>query len=362
MQETDNAVQLRSNLFWLAQKRGDDNLPVADLVVSDTPEVLPEGYSWVDIDTDERKTAVVALLQSNYIKNERFHLEYPEATIRSWIDAAEIASVACNGVVVGCVMAQIDTVAIKGVKVPMALVDFLCVHSDHRDAGFALHLVREMMRKCAKQKIGSAYYTSAHTLPNPVSFFTYFHRCINAERALDARFYELPANISERQFRNAVKLPKQLKSTGLIQLDVKDRAWAAEFMNRCYSTRHIAPVFNTGMLESTPHVRHVLRYGDSAVAIAYRADIVFQTGKRVKQAMIQYIAAENESTESTVLGKLLVYLQDKGYDVVTTLDNVVQKDLLNSAGFQKGTGRLGAYLYNWQAPLLRPNDIAMSLE
>jgi glycylpeptide N-tetradecanoyltransferase len=158
-------------------------------VVVREPVELPGGFSWDHPKLEEAHT----LLNDHYVGDETFRLSYSLETLK-W--ATETPGHENKGIrhdETGALIGYISSVPIK-VRVcedilPMVQINFLCVHPDYRDRGFAPILISEIKRIANTNDIWQAMYTAVTKIPGSVAKSSYWHRFLNVKRLVKTGFY-----------------------------------------------------------------------------------------------------------------------------------------------------------------------------
>ena len=70
----------------------------------------------------------------------------------------------------------------------MATVNFLAVHSNHREKGLAKCLMIELERRLRKVGYHQAFFSTSHPIPTPLCQTTYTNRLINAKKLHEVGF------------------------------------------------------------------------------------------------------------------------------------------------------------------------------
>ena len=103
----------------------------------------------------------------------RWALNPPDA-IPDWI-----VGVRGGGQLTAFITAIPVTMVVNGQNVPMAEVNFLCVHKQLRDKRLAPLLISEITRRVNLRDQWQAIYTSGTVLPTPFATAPYWHRNLN---------------------------------------------------------------------------------------------------------------------------------------------------------------------------------------
>jgi glycylpeptide N-tetradecanoyltransferase len=119
-----------------------------------------------------------------------------------------------SGIPIDCV--------VRGKKVTMAEINFLCVHKSLRTKRLATVLIKEVTRRVNLLNIWQALYTAGVLIPVPISKTTYWHRSLNPKKLVEVGFSSLPANTTMARYTKLLKLPTETSIQGLREMTKKD--------------------------------------------------------------------------------------------------------------------------------------------
>jgi glycylpeptide N-tetradecanoyltransferase len=109
----------------------------------------------------------------------------------------------------GCITAIPVDVRVNDKVVPMAEINFLCVHKKLRTKRLAPVLIKEITRRVNLTDRWQAVYTAGVVLPKPVSRCRYHHRSLNPKKLIEVRFSSLPPRTTMAEHLRNLKLPKR---------------------------------------------------------------------------------------------------------------------------------------------------------
>ena len=110
-------------------------------------------------------------------------------------------------------------------------INFLCVHKKLRSKRLAPVLIEEITRRVHCQNIFQAVYTAGVELPRPVASCQYFHRSLNPQKLVDAKFSRLPKDMRMKDLLKKYKLPDEPGIPTLRPLTEADIPSAATVLN-----------------------------------------------------------------------------------------------------------------------------------
>ena len=201
--------------------------------VKPEPYNLPPGYHWDNVDISDRKQAeeVYQLLTQNYVEDDdnMFRFDYsieflqwaltPPGYHKDWLFGVRGGKKNklfgfISGIPIECV--------VRGKKVTMAEINFLCVHKSLRTKRLATVLIKEVTRRVNLLNIWQALYTAGVLIPLPISKTTYWHRSLNPKKLVEVGFSSLPANTTMARYTKLLKLPTETSIQGLREMTKKD--------------------------------------------------------------------------------------------------------------------------------------------
>src|SRR6056300_1769553 len=173
--------------FWDKQPVPHNGEVEIDKSLKDEAFKIPDGFSWVEPSIDEAHK----LLKEHYVCDETFRLSYSIETLK-WAAGHESRGIRED--VSGTLIGYITSVPIK-VRVCQDILDavqinFLCVHPDYRDRGFAPILISEIKRVANSNGIWQAVYTAVTKIPGSIAKSFYWHRFLNVKKLTKTGFYQ----------------------------------------------------------------------------------------------------------------------------------------------------------------------------
>ena len=315
-------------------------------VITHEPVSLPQGFSWCKPPLEEAHK----LLHDHYVCDETFRLSYSLETLK-WAASHESRGIRedASGTLIGYISSVPTKVRVCQDVLPMVQINFLCVHPDYRDRGFAPVLIGEIKRIANTENVWQAIYTAVTKIPGSVAKSSYWHRFLNVKRLVKTGFYqtnrlrekyfEIRGNSQFRRMthRDVPKVTKVLKKyfEGFKVAPHIDKEWVKHWM---------LPIHSYVNDETDDFI--------SFYEIPYdRVD-----GRdTVKQVYSFYIVGD-------VYNDAFVLARNQGYDVFNTLDIGQSGEDLEKLKFLKGTGHVYYYLFNWlPSSPVGPEDIQLKL-
>ena len=102
-----------------------------------------------------------------------------------------------------------------GKAVPMAEINFLCVHKKLRSKRLAPVLIKEVTRRVNLCGVWQAAYTAGVVLPKPLAVCRYWHRSLNPKKLIEVGFSRLGPNMTLARTIKFYKMPNQHTAPGV---------------------------------------------------------------------------------------------------------------------------------------------------
>ena len=121
---------------------------------------------------------------------------------KEWIIGVRVIK---NKKLVGFISGIPVTVVVNEQKLPMAEINFLCVHKKLRAKRLAPVLIKEVTRRINLKKIWQAIYTAGKYIPTPFTEALYYHRSLNVKKLIDVSIIMRISSLIDRILWNATK-------------------------------------------------------------------------------------------------------------------------------------------------------------
>lgn len=197
------------------------------------PLKLPEGYEWglLDWEKEEDVEEAYVLLRDNYVEDDdaMFRFDYSRGFLRwalmppEWRKDWQVAvRKTASKKLLAMITGTFAEVAVCGVDMPMAEINFLCIHKELRDRRLAPVLIKEVTRRVNLCNIWQAVYTAGVNIPTPVTVAKYWHRSLNPRKLIDVGFTSLNARQTIQRLQKLLQLPEQVETPGWRPLRAED--------------------------------------------------------------------------------------------------------------------------------------------
>eukprot|EP00940_MAST-03C_sp_MAST-3C-sp2_P002815 g2815.t1 len=359
----------------------DKEKTVAD--VRSEPYALPKGFKWDSLNVKDSKVVqeIYKLLTENYVEDDdnMFRFDYsvdfllwalqPPGYHREWhVGVRQVSNNKLRGIITGVPA----TVSIHSKNVPMAEINFLCVHKKLRAKRLAPVLIKEVTRRINRKGIWQAVYTAGVVLPKPIGKCRYWHRSLNPKKLIDVGFSRIGARMTLARTIKLYKLPA--KPAGKLRPMTKADVPSACKLLNTYLAKfklHIhfdeddfahwllprKDVIDTFVIsdEKTGNVT------DMVSMYHLPSSIIGHHKYKTLRAVYSFYNVATSMTLEQLIQDCLIAAKNFGADVFNALDLMENKVFLKNLKFGMGDGHLQYYLYNWRSPTLESENVGIVL-
>ncbi len=164
-----------------------------------TPYNMPPGFEWVELNLLEEKdlAAVYELLRDNYVEDDscKFRFDYSKEFLLWALMPPGYHPEFHLGVIsakskklVAFISATPADIRVYSTTIPMAEINFLCIHKKLRSKRLAPVLIKEITRRVNHINVFQAVYTAGLVIPVPVSTCRYYHRTLEPKKLIEVGF------------------------------------------------------------------------------------------------------------------------------------------------------------------------------
>ncbi|KAG6874231.1 hypothetical protein C0995_003777 [Termitomyces sp. Mi166 len=369
---------------------------------------LPKDFEWstLDLSDPQQNKEVYDLLSLNYVEDDQaaFRFQYtaeflhwaltPPGYHKEWHVGVRVSS---NKKLVAFISGVPMTIRVRKHQIPVAEINYLCVHKKLRSKRLAPVLIKEVTRQVHLKGVFQAIYTAGVVVPTPVSVCRYYHRLLNVQKLIDVKFAYVPRSMTLARMIRVNKVPNTFTVPGLREMEERDVPQVADLFARYMRRFDLAPLYDLD------EVKHQFMSGMGTGAVGDGGP-----GRRAGQVTWTYVVEDPDTHKITdffsfyslpstvinhtkfpvleaaylfyyatetafvdgaeesgrlkkrleaVVGDALVVANKANFDVfnaLTLMDNV---PILQDLKFGIGDGILNFYLYNWRtAPLAGMNS------
>jgi glycylpeptide N-tetradecanoyltransferase len=352
--------------------------------IKDTPYNLPQGFVWSNVDISDPAQAheVYELLTRNYVEDDdnMFRFDYsipflqwaltPPGYHKEWLFGVRGGK---NNKLFGFISGIPVHLNVRGKKLLMAEINFLCVHKNLRTKRLAPVLIKEVTRRVNIHNIWQAIYTAGIVIPKPISKTTYWHRSLNPKKLLDVGFSSLPPSLTRARYMKILKVPAETTIPGLRPMLKKDVPAVHNILSAYLTKSALHIEFSLeevehfllpreGVIEAyvvqEPSTKEIT---DFISFYELPSSVLKHVEHKLLRAAYSYYNVANKHSLTELMREALVLAKQKGFDVFNALDIMQNEEFLKELKFGIGDGHLHYYLYNWRVPDLEPRDIGIVL-
>mmetsp|Transcript_4720 Transcript_4720/g.9572 ORF Transcript_4720/g.9572 Transcript_4720/m.9572 type:complete len:468 (-) Transcript_4720:302-1705(-) len=379
---TQPVLQLKEEVDQKENSAIDTKTTLAD--IRQEPLNMPAGFEWKAFDIMDPVEAeeVYCLLRDNYVEDDdcTFRFDYsipflqwaltPPGYLKEW-------HVGVRSTKTGALMGMITSIPVHtrvhDKVVPMAEINFLCVHKKLRAKRLAPVLIKEITRRVNLTDIWQAVYTAGVVLPRPVARCRYWHRSLNPKKLIEARFSSLPPKTTMQSHLKNLKLPARVSNSHLRAMTADDVPAVFNLLNEYLdSTTNLAQKFS---IEEVAHVlvpragvinSYVVEAENGSItdfASFYHLPSTIIGNERHKKlvAVYSYYNVARTVSMTDLVRDLMVLARDEGADVFNALDLMQNSEVFEELKFGSGDGFLQFYLYNWKCAEMPPAQVGIVL-
>ena len=121
---------------------------------------------------------------------------------KEWIVGVRVIK---NKKLVGFISGIPVTTVVIEKRMPMAEINFLCVHKKLRAKRLSPVLIKEVTRRINLKNIWQAVYTAGKYIPTPFAEALYYHRSLNVKKLIDVSIIMRISSLIDRILWNATK-------------------------------------------------------------------------------------------------------------------------------------------------------------
>ena len=339
---------------------------------------------------DATADEVYQLLTNNYVEDDdaMFRFDYsrhflawalqPPGFVADWHIGVRTVP---GGKLVAFISGVPATIRVRQSTLPMAEINFLCVHKKLRSKRLAPVLIKEVTRRVHLKDVWHAAYTAGVVLPKPIAVCRYWHRSLNPQKLIDIGFSRLGANMTMHRTIKFYKMDPQQLSSGIRPMVAGDvpavtallRTYLAKFayapdMSEDEIAHQLLPrndVVYTYVRESAcqPNGGGASRITDFFSFYNLPSTVINHPVHKTLRAAYCFYYAPGSLAVTDLLKDALTCAAMEGFDVFNALDvmeNTVER--MRELRFGIGDGHLQFYLYNWRLnAALQPSEVGLVL-
>ena len=348
---------------------------------------LPAAFEWCTCDVTDKKVndEVFDLLDNNYVEDDdaMFRFQYsreflkwvlqPPGYVKDWHLGVRVVG---TGKLVAFITGVPAKLTVKGKRLDLAEINFLCIHKKLRSKRLAPMLIREITRRINLRGVWQAAYTAGVVLPKPISTARYWHRSLNVKKLVEIGFTNLHQRMTMSRTIKLFKLDNKPATPGIRPMTDADVPAVAVLLNKYLKKFAVAPVFDEEEVKHHLSMRDGVVYSyvvedpdkpgkiTDFVSFYSLPSTVIQSsgGHSTLRAAYSYYNVAGKADLTRLMDDALILARQKDFDVFNCLDLMDNSQFLKDLKFGVGDGNLQYYLYNWRLQSkLEPGDIGLVL-
>lgn len=351
--------------------------------VRQEPYALPGSFEWMtcDVTNAAELEEIYTLLNANYVEDEDclFRFDYSAAFLRWALTPPGYKKEWHIGVrattskkLVGFITAVPAHMRVYEDAMPMAEVNFLCVHKKLRSKRLAPVLIKEVTRRVNLCNIWQAAYTAGAFIPRPVSSCRYYHRSLNPKKLVEIGFSRLAPRMT---LARTIKLFKTLdapKTKGFRAMVPEDVEQVSVLLEKKLNQFKLAPQLSADevahWLLPQKNVIYTYVVADAGGTVtdfvsfySLPSSVLGNEKHKTLFAAYQFWTAANTVSLADLTNDVFVKARQEGFDVFNALDLMENHPIFEPLKFGIGDGLLHYYLFNWSCAPMPANDIGLIL-
>lgn len=351
--------------------------------VKQDPYGMPAGFDWCTVDILDQGQAeeVYTLLTENYVEDDdnMFRFDYSVDFLQWALTVPGYHQdwhVGVRNIKTGKLLAFITGipahVRVHTEEMPMAEINFLCVHKKLRHKRLAPVLIKEITRRVNLRNIWQATYTAGVVLPKPVAKCRYWHRSINPKKLIEIGFTSLRDRMTLSQTIKHYRLPDN--STVPLEVLTREDIPSAHAL----LTNYLASKCRLVHKFSEEELAHMLLTRDNVVnsyclknaagevtdliSFYHLPSTVIGNPRHTNMgAAYSYYNVATTISWEILFKNALIMARKVGADVFNGLDLMDNLDAFKANLFGIGDGHLQYYVYNWKCPTIDAGDVGLVL-
>mmetsp|Transcript_37542 Transcript_37542/g.91071 ORF Transcript_37542/g.91071 Transcript_37542/m.91071 type:complete len:416 (-) Transcript_37542:40-1287(-) len=388
-----HSLEQKEHKFWdtqpMAHGEKGTELPEGPIVPNKKQEELrqepynmPPGFEWstVNITNQDEKMELYTLLANNYVEDDDslFRFDYSQEFLEWALTPPGYSNDLLLGVrasktkkLVAFISAIPANVKVQSTeRLEVVEINFLCVHKKLRAKRLAPVLIKEITRRVNQTGVFQAVYTAGVVLPVPVASARYYHRSLNPKKLVKVGFSRLNPRMTMARMVKLYKLPDQTRSN-LVPM-TKDHVDGVHKLLTTYLATNFKLYVNF-TAEDVAHwllprekvINTYVLVGDGGavtdmVSYYHLPSTILGLDDTLHAAYSYYNVATSMPLED-LMRDALILANRTGSDVFNALNLMENETILEELKFGKGDGNLQYYVYNWNAPSMKPSDVGIVL-
>ena len=175
-----------------------------------SPYDLIDNFEWSTITDDDDIKDLFYFLNKNYIKSEEFIFNYNLNFLKWYLTFPNVnkdlfITVKLEDKIVGSIIGIPISIVSYDKNIKIVTINFLCVHRKIRNKYLAPLLIKEVTRRTNLMNIWQAIFTDEVNIGESFCISKYYHRILNLNNAIEAKFINVSENLSYDNIDDSIK-------------------------------------------------------------------------------------------------------------------------------------------------------------
>lgn len=250
----------------------------------------------------------------------------------------------------------------------MVEINYLCIHKKLRNKRLAPILIKEISRRAARNHYFHAIYTAGKHYQQELSKMCYFHRSLNVQKLIDIGFQNIRPKMTMKMMKRLYSLP-QKPLLNIQLLDIQNLVPAFDFFKKHIVKYQVYPImtfeeFTHWFLPKKDIIyTYIVKDGDTITDLSsfysLTSRVIKHTSKHKEFKTAFSFYNISTTSQKDLMHDILILAKSQSFDIYTCLDIMNHDNIFQELKFGKAMGQLYLYMYNWQAPVLKPSDVGI---
>jgi glycylpeptide N-tetradecanoyltransferase len=328
---------------------------------------LEAGMSWALIDLNADLCDLHLFLSENYGEDQgnSFRFNYQPEFLR-WALLVPghkpdwFLGIKSGGSLIAFISAVPVTIRIYDVVKRAVVINFMCIHKDHRSRSLAPLLIKEISRRVHTfSGITQAIFTASINLPNYICKSRYWHRPLNVKKLMETGFLQFGCSMTIQRANKIYKIYEQ--KTKLRRMIVDDVSTVYNLLTNYLKQFDLSFEFTKDDMQYmflNNMVRTYITDTDMASFYVLSSTVLKHPKYTEVKAAYSFYNVAHAISYSDLISDLLFFAKNEGCDVFNTLDIMNNQNLDK---FREGNGHSYYYFFNWKCPIINPEKNSIIL-
>lgn len=331
--------------------------------INSDPVKINNSFYWDILNINDNICEEISIfLEKYYVGSDEYRLYYSKDMIK-WMlypyNGIYLGvRIRADNRLVGIITANIKKNNICDKNLNTAEINLLCVHPKLRKKGLTVLLLKELTRRGYLQGLTTAVYTIGKQITPPISTADFYHYSINKDVLLETNFISPFKEVN-------VNLPKNTISK-FKKMELSHTKQAFNIFNNYINRFKYYPIMDYDEFVHTFINDFVISYvieKDGVVEdfISYYIlpyKVLSPNKYKYINAGYLYYHTCSKNTFYMLLKNILIIAKKNNIDTFNVLNIMDHKHVLDTFGFNKGTGTVNYYIYNFSIKKISNSYIA----